>query len=320
VLPLVGAAAKAAVNRTGGGGRHPRRISWLFDLWPDVLRAHRPGSVLIRAVSGPLGASTSLALRQADDLVAISPHMARIISSRIAGGGRSPPVHTIPLWATAGADRAARLAEAAPGVHTATGGPAAWEPRRPLRAMYHGNLGLSYDFQPILAAAARFRTDEITFVLSGDGARRDELARQIASERLTTVELRPPLPEDEFVSSLATADVHLLPLRESWDGISFPSKLLPYLSVARPVIVMGLPEGESATLVREAGCGLAIAPSADALESALRSLAADVQRRNAMASAGRALYLRRFSAARAFQAWDALLGDPAAPSGRAGEP
>lgn len=304
ILPLLTTTALSMF-----GGARARRIGWLFDLWPDVLGAHRPGSALVRGAMGPLGTGTNLALRLAEDLVAISPHMARVVSARLGGGRRTPPVHTIPLWASAGPDRAARSGDLMPPATDSA------EARRPLRAMYHGNLGLSYDFEPILAAAPRFGRDEVTFVLVGDGAMRPSLERRIARDGLINVELGPPLPEQEFTRSLATADVHLLPLRESWDGISFPSKVLPYLAVGRPIVVLGPAGGESATLVREAGCGLTVAATAEGLESALRALANAPALRATMAAAGRALYLRRFSAARAFAAWDALIGAAAPGTG-----
>ena len=309
VLPLLTETALSMLGRAVGRGR-PRRIGWVFDLWPDVLVAHRPGSTAVQMATAPLAGGTNLVLRLADDLVAISPHMAAVISARVAGGRGAPPVHTIPLWASAGPDRAAHAGDLVPAA-----APDTVDARRPLRAMYHGNLGLSYDFEPILAGAARFAPDEVTFVLVGDGAMRQSLARRIERDRLTNVELRPPLPEREFTRSLGTADVHLLPLRESWDGISFPSKLLPYLSVARPIVVLGPSTGESARLVRDAGCGLTEAASAAGLESALRTLAGNPTLRATMARAGRALYLRQFAAARAFAAWDALIADSTSGSG-----
>jgi colanic acid biosynthesis glycosyl transferase WcaI len=231
--------------------------------------------------------------------------MNTVTSGRIGQGGRRPVVHTIPLWATEGPDRAAQ----GPGVSPDR----AADPGRrgsPLRAMYHGNLGLSYDFEPILSAAAQMGGDEVTFVLVGDGSRRDELAQRIARDGLTNVELRPPLPGDQFTASLESADVHLLPLRESWDGVSFPSKLLPYLAVGRPIVMTGAPQGESAALLREGGCGVVVDATAAGLAAALRTLAHDPGLRARMTAAGTSLYLRRFSAARAFAAWDALLMGP----------
>jgi colanic acid biosynthesis glycosyl transferase WcaI len=249
----------------------------------------------------PLASTANLAMRHAHDLVTISPHMNAVIAARVAQGGRAPALHTIPLWATAGPDRAALTADA-------PSDPAVGSNRqdRPLRAMYHGNLGLSYDFEPILAAAARLG-DEVAFTLVGEGSRRDELARRIEQDRLRNVQLRAALPAEQFTASLESADVHLLPLRESWDGVSFPSKVLPYLAVGRPIVITGAAHGESAALIREGRCGVVVEGGADGLAAALRSLAHDDAARVTMGAAGRALYVQRFSAARAFAAWDALI-------------
>lgn len=302
VLPLVGATGLARLQRRGGAVT--RRIGWIFDLWPDVLAAHRPESAALRGLFRPLTSTANLGMRRAHDLVTISPHMNDVIAARVAAGRRGPAVHTIPLWASEGPDRAALTAAAGPAPDAASRRQAT-----PLRAMYHGNLGLSYDFEPILAAAARL-DGVVTFTLVGEGSRRDELARRIDRDRLTNVELRPTLAADQFTASLESADVHLLPLRESWDGVSFPSKLLPYLAVGRPVVITGAEHGESAALIRAAGCGVVVNGGAEGLEAALRSLAGDAPLRAAMGAAGRSFYLQRFSAARAFAAWDALIAGP----------
>lgn len=305
LLPLVGTRALAPGQRRSGAAR-PRRIAWLFDLWPDVLAAHRPDSLAMRWVTTPLSALADLALKQADDLVTISPHMTEVIGARAATGRGTPRIHTVPLWATEGPDRAAHQMAGSPGAPLDAATRAGTPP--PLRAMYHGNLGLSYDFEPVLAAAARLPPEEVTFVLVGEGAQRDMLARRIQQDALTNVELRPPVEAAAFAASLESADVHLLPLRQSWDGVSVPSKLLPYLAIARPIVVLGAPEGESAALVRESGSGVVVGGAGLTLEAVLRDLRRDPASRAAMAAAGRDLYLKRFSAARAFAAWDALIG------------
>ena len=165
VLPLVGASGLSHLTR--GRGAPAKTIGWLFDLWPDVLTAHRPDSATMRAATAPLVSLTNLGLRRADDLVTISPHMQTVVAARVAGARDVPNVHTISLWATEGPDHAARSSATSPA--PARDGAARVAP---LRAMYHGNLGLSYDFEPILAAAGCLGPGEVTFTLVGDGSRR----------------------------------------------------------------------------------------------------------------------------------------------------
>ena len=299
VVVSIGVSPWLGVGRTFGRARGPRLITWLLDLWPDVLLAHRPESRVVSASVALLRAPISALLERSDDVVAISPRM----SDRVRASVTSPRVHTIPLWAPADALSAL---SAAPPEHAPEAG-------SKLVALYHGNLGLAYDFGPILAAAKRFHRDDVSFVFVGDGPQHAYITREIASAGLHNVALRAPVRGAELGPSLALGDVHLLPLRASFDAVSFPSKMLASLAAGRPTVVLGPEDGEAAQLVRRSGSGIAVPATADGLEGALRSLLADPAARHKMGAAARALHDQRFAAERAFAAWDDLLR--AAPAG-----
>lgn len=276
------------------GFAKPRVVVWLFDLWPDVLLAHRPASRSFRALAPPLRALAATAMRHADAVVALSPAMAL----RVGGQLHGPPVRAIPLWAPGDVDEDLTRATHA----------VAPRPRNvPPVIAYHGNLGLSYDFDAVLAAAARFRPDEARFLLVGDGPCRDAIARRLSDGSLAHVALLPPVPSSDLRASLGAVDVHLLPLRSTWDVVSFPSKLLAYLASGRPVLVIGAEEGESASLVRRIGCGQSAPACAGRIEATLRGMLDDASALAAMGQAARALYDAEFARARAFAAWDALV-------------
>lgn len=291
VLVSVGFSPPPLLLTTGRSTRRLRRVTWLFDLWPDVLLAHRPHSGVLRACEPTLRRLTATYLDRCDDVVAISSRMGDLVGKRVARAR----LHTIPLWAPA-------AAEAKEGHSPSQGG-------RPgkLVALYQGNLGLAYDFEPILGASRALAETGVSFVLSGEGAQRDRLIARINRDDLRNVELRPPAPPEQLARSLACGDVHLLPLRPGWDGLSFPSKLMASLAVGRPVIVLGAPTSEVAQLVRDAGCGITIPADGRALAVALRDLERDEPARAAMGRAARDLYTTRFAARWAFEAWDGLI-------------
>ena len=87
---------------------------------------------------------------------------------------------------------------------------------------------------------------------------------------------------------LATADVHVVPLRTGLGASSVPSKTYAVLAAGRPVVASVDEDTEVARVVSEAGAGLAVPPdNPDALVAAVERLADDPDLRATMGAAGR---------------------------------
>ena len=95
-------------------------------------------------------------------------------------------------------------------------------------------------------------------------------------------------PRERVAEVLASADIHLVPLRAGLGMSSVPSKTYAILAAGRP-LVSSVDEGsEVARVVLEAEAGLAVPPDdVDALVDAVESLADDPQRCAQMGDAGR---------------------------------
>ena len=112
--------------------------------------------------------------------------------------------------------------------------------------------------------------------------------------------------------SLSAADVHLVSLQPSLEGLIVPSKFYGILAVARPAIFIGANDGELARLILQNDCGFVVAPGdSDALVRAIRSLAADRERAIAMGERALALYESRFAPEIAFASWGRILTEAA---------
>ncbi len=169
---------------------------------------------------------------------------------------------------------------------------------------YSGNLGRAHDVSTMLGAMNRLRGENVELVVTGGGAKLDELRRAA----LPNVRIEPYAPRERLSESLSAADAHLVTMLPQTEGLVVPSKFYGVLAVARPVLFVGARDGEIARLVREHNCGFAIeAGDADALARAIRELAADRERAGAMGRRGRALYDARFAPAIAFAAWEEVL-------------
>jgi len=175
---------------------------------------------------------------------------------------------------------------------------------------YSGNLGRAHEVDTILGAIRML--PEVRFVFTGGGARLDA----IRSAGAANVEIRPYAPRERLSESLSSADVHLVSLQPSLEGLIVPSKFYGVLAVARPVIFIGARDGELARIIEEHGCGLVVqAGDAEGLARAIERLAADREEAEAMGRRGRELYLSRFAPQRAFAEWERVLSTLPAAAG-----
>lgn len=132
--------------------------------------------------------------------------------------------------------------------------------------LHAGNMGAKQGLEHVVTAARRAdqRTDDLRFVLMGDGARRRELEEAAAGvERLRFMA---PVGNEEFADVLAAADVLLLHERPGLKEMCAPSKLTSYFAASRPVLAATDAESAAAYEVSASRAGTVVVPGdADAL-------------------------------------------------------
>ena len=135
--------------------------------------------------------------------------------------------------------------------------------------MYAGNVGFSQSLGLVVEAARRL--PGVTFVVNGEGSSRDELRAQAAGlGNLVFVDYQ---PADRLAEVLASADVHVVPLRRGLGNVSVPSKAYSIMAAARPIVASIDADSEVARMIGAARCGAVVPPDdADAFVAALRSL------------------------------------------------
>ena len=127
--------------------------------------------------------------------------------------------------------------------------------------LYSGNFGRYHDFDTVLDAAKVLRGQEgtaqdIQFVLVGNGAQKDHIARRISSEEIGNVRLFDFVSKEDYADLLATADVSLVTLEPGMEGLCVPSKFYSILASGRATIAAVSPRSEVARVIDEAQCGV----------------------------------------------------------------
>lgn len=224
-----------------------RIVHWSFDLYPDAAVRHG-----LLAVGSPvervLRAVAANGLRACDAVVDIGPCM----RERVLALAPSAPATTIVPWAIVEAVRA-RPPDAA--LRRALYGDA----RAVL--LYAGHLGIPHDATPFVELARRLRDEGVVVAFQRLGSREAEV-RQAARD-LPNVRFLPASRESGLVERLETADMHLVGLREGFEGTVVPSKFFAALAVGRPVIYAGSASSSVARWIGEFDVGTVVAPGAE---------------------------------------------------------
>ena len=237
-------------------------VHWAQDLYPEVaeeIGVLPKGSPLI----GLLRSVSTLALKRCDAVVSIG----RCMTSRLVQRGVSyARIFNIPNWAPAVTpiDRKNNPFRREHGLEG------------DFVVVYSGNMGLAHDFDAILKAAESLRGRHIVFLMIGDGPRRAEIERSVATLGLSNLRFLPSQPSAKLSESLSAGDAHLVTMRPNLCGLVVPSKVYGVLATGRPCLFIGPADSEAARLITEQDAGVVIDPARPAdLAGILLDWAAD---------------------------------------------
>jgi colanic acid biosynthesis glycosyl transferase WcaI len=126
--------------------------------------------------------------------------------------------------------------------------------------IYAGILGLQYDFDNLIKTADILKiSEDIHFVIIGDGPKKTEIQNLLENAKLPNVTLLPEKPLEDIPDYLSASDVALIPFRKlDIFKATIPLKLFDAWACSRPVILCN--EGESIELVNSAKGGITIPP------------------------------------------------------------
>jgi glycosyltransferase involved in cell wall biosynthesis len=176
---------------------------------------------------------------------------------------------------------------------------------------YSGNLGRAHEFDTLVGAARLLRNQpRFAFLITGSGAKADELRESIRAEGIESFYFQGYQPAELLSDSLAAADVHFVSLLSALEGLIVPSKVYGILAAGRPTVFVGDPAGDVASLLTTHDCGVAVAVGdSERLAADLSVLSASPERLSAMGLKAREAAVSRFTSEHAVAAWVGFLGD-----------
>lgn len=270
-----------------------RSLLYCFDLWPASLAAGGFGEGSL-----PFRWMRSVSRRiysQADRIAVTSPLFDEYFRGEL--GLDVPDSLYLPQYA----DDAFSAAGGAPA-------PEGYDPER-VNLTFAGNVGQAQSVVTIVEAAALLGDDtRMVFHVVGSGSRLEECRGRARELGLSNVVFHGRRDVSEMPAYYAASDAMLVTFEASTMArYTLPRKATTYLAAGRPVLAAL--EGETARVVREAGCGLTCG-TADAaglarIASELAALPRDARER--MGASGRAYYEANFTKGRFFESLESEL-------------
>jgi glycosyltransferase involved in cell wall biosynthesis len=162
---------------------------------------------------------------------------------------------------------------------------------------YIGTMGNAHGLETLVEAAAKLQSSApgVLFLLVGEGAEKQRLVSLVRSRGLTNLRFVDQQLREKIPAYICASDACLVLLKkkEIFKTV-IPSKMLEYMSCARPVI-LGV-DGQARKILEEARAGLCIEPENPTdLALAVSRLAGDAQLRETLGRNGRRHILQHFS-------------------------
>lgn len=142
--------------------------------------------------------------------------------------------------------------------------------------LHAGNMGMKQGLENVVQAARLAEADgsRVRFVLLGDGNQRSRL--QEMSKGLSHLQFVAPVPNEEFISTLRSADILLVNEIAGLREMSVPSKLTSYFLAGLPVLAATESNSTTANEIESSGAGIIVPPmNAAALVAAAEQLGSD---------------------------------------------
>lgn len=222
-----------------------RLIHWVFDLYPEIILVNSSRWMRwLASLSKPL---LPLAYRTIDRIIDIGPRMRQIMQRH----NQDACGHTITPWALS---EPSEVSVPDSTVRKELFGEAK------LAILYSGTVGHAHNIIPFieLARECRRREIDVAFCFAGYGNTYHEQLSVLSSED-TNIRMAGFADESQLEQRLAAADIHLISLREGWEGLVVPSKFFAALAIGRPVLFHGSEKSDIAQWIREFSLGNVLA-------------------------------------------------------------
>lgn len=121
--------------------------------------------------------------------------------------------------------------------------------------VYGGNLGIPQGIDFVIETIAQLKEPQAYVLIVGSGTQFAKLKTWFDTHKPTNASLLAGLPKNEYDVLLAACDVGLIFLHKDFTIPNFPSRLLAYLGMKKPVLAATDIHTDMGCIIEDAGCG-----------------------------------------------------------------
>ena len=126
--------------------------------------------------------------------------------------------------------------------------------------LYSGNIGVSSNVNTIVDLAKNTESQDIMYVIIGEGARKSQIVSRIESENILNCMVLPWQDACMLKYSLAAADISIVTSTQKGTSLSVPSKLFSILAVGSPVLCFSTKGSELEAIIKKHRFGKSFLP------------------------------------------------------------
>jgi glycosyltransferase involved in cell wall biosynthesis len=215
---------------------------WVLDLWPEsVLAASNfKNPIIIRFIENIV----KKIYNQSDVILISSKYFEKSIKEKLIN--KNKEIVYLPNWA-----EDVFINKTSKSILS--------KPDLPLgfNIMFAGNVGESQDFETIIKAAELTLSEDINWIIVGEGRKLGWIKEQIQLRQLNNVFLLGRHAIETMPGFFNKADVMLVSLKdEPVFSLTVPAKIQAYMASSK--IILGSLNGEGNVIINESGCGYAV--------------------------------------------------------------
>lgn len=121
--------------------------------------------------------------------------------------------------------------------------------------VYGGNLGKPQGLDFLLETISETKNNQVYFLIVGDGTEYPKIKNWFDFNKPTNAKLLQRLPKEDYDKLLAACDIGLIFLDKNFLIPNFPSRLLSYLEMKKPILAATDPHTDIGSIIEDNKCG-----------------------------------------------------------------
>lgn len=176
--------------------------------------------------------------------------------------------------------------------------------------LYSGNMSIHHDLETVLQAAEFLKNEDVTFLLIGDGIKKEQLVQQVKEANLPNVVFLPFQPHEIIPYSLTCGDVIIVSQEEGTEGLCVSCKLYTSMAAGKPLLAVIGENSEIARVVNEYHCGIVVRNGdAEGFADAIQKLRTDKELCKVMGGNARKAFEENFTREHAIDKYNQVIRD-----------